>query len=202
MRNNNVIFCLTAASRYFSGYRGNHQKLVPSQILVHCPQNQEKDTVLHGIIFPAKQYLFSWFFQRYRSIPSLAARPLSNGCLNFFSAPKHSPPAQSAPPTVPARSESLPASPACDPGNPEGAAHQTVCFQSYKPARPETVHRILLNCFFAVTFLKTALHNTVSALPSPPVSSETKTLSCPAPAQTSHSATARAPSARSCCYLS
>ena len=41
---------------------GNHQKLVPSQILVHCPQNQEKDTVLHGIIFPAEQYLFSCFF--------------------------------------------------------------------------------------------------------------------------------------------
>ena len=48
-------------------------------------KNKKKDTVLHGIIFPAKQYLFSCFFQRYRSIPSLAARPLSNGCLIFFS---------------------------------------------------------------------------------------------------------------------
>ena len=58
----------------------------------------------------------------------------------------------------------------------EGAAHQTVCFQSYKPARPETVHRILPELLF-LSLSETALHNTVSALPSPPVSSETKTLS-------------------------
>ena len=34
---------------------------------------------------PRKTVSFFLFFQRYRSIPSLAARPLSNGCLIFFS---------------------------------------------------------------------------------------------------------------------
>lgn len=34
---------------------------------------------------PRKTVSFFLFFQRYRSIPSLAASPLSNGCLIFFS---------------------------------------------------------------------------------------------------------------------
>jgi hypothetical protein len=35
------------------------------------PQNQEKDTVLHGITFPAKQYLFSCFFLLFLFIETL-----------------------------------------------------------------------------------------------------------------------------------
>ena len=87
---------------------------------------------------PRKTVSFFLVFQRYRSIPSLAARPLSNGCLIFQLRNIVRPLNQRL------RWSLLP----CQnhfqllrlviQKNPEGAAHQTVCFQSYKPARPET----------------------------------------------------------------